>query len=89
MCPERSDLMESLRRQNRDFRRLEEKHREYETSLNKLSKSAYLTPKQELLKQEIKKKKLWTKDRMAEIVRGFLEDFTSNACEPSPKSHLT
>jgi uncharacterized protein YdcH (DUF465 family) len=70
--PDRSNLIDSIRQQNREFRKLEEKHKEYEARLDELMKHIYLTPKQEMLKQEIKKQKLWTKDKMAEIVQGFL-----------------
>ncbi|MGA1864552.1 MAG: YdcH family protein [bacterium] len=70
--PERSNLIDSIRQQNREFRKLEEKHREYEAKLDELMKHIYLTPAQEMLKQEIKKQKLRTKDKMAEIIQGFV-----------------
>jgi len=70
--PDRSNLIDSIRQQNREFRKLEEKHKEYAARLDELMKYIYLTPKQEMLKQEIKKQKLWTKDKMAEIIQGFL-----------------
>jgi uncharacterized protein YdcH (DUF465 family) len=70
--PERTKLIDSIRKQNREFRKLEEMHKEYETRLDELMKHIYLTPTQEILKQEIKKQKLRTKDRMAEIIQGFL-----------------
>ncbi|MGA1839173.1 MAG: DUF465 domain-containing protein [bacterium] len=70
--PERSNLIDSIRQQNREFRKLEEKHKEYEAKLDELMKHIYLTPAQEMLKQEIKKQKLRAKDKMAEIIHGFL-----------------
>lgn len=91
MCPEleKSDLMDSLRRENKEFRSLEEKHREYEEKLDELRKRTYLTPNQEFSKQEIKKKKLLIKDRMAEIVREFLGHSSPNSNETSPKGQLS
>lgn len=80
--PERSKLIDSIRRQNREFRKLEEKHKKYEARLDELMKQIYLTPSQEMLKQEIKKHKLWTKDRMAEIVQDFLSVEYQNGDEP-------
>jgi uncharacterized protein YdcH (DUF465 family) len=82
--PERSNLIDSIRRQNREFRKLEEKHKEYEAKLDELMKHIYLTPTQEMLKQEIKKQKLWTKDRMAEIVHGILSVKNQNGDELPP-----
>ena len=81
--PEKTKLIDSIRRQNREFKRLEEKHKEYEARLDKLMRHIYLTPNQEILKQEIKKKKLLTKDRMAEIVQGFLSTENQNGDKPS------
>lgn len=64
-------VIDSLREKNREFKRLEEQHREYEERLDELMRHAYLTPQQEILQQRIKKEKLWTKDRMAEIIKKF------------------
>ena len=72
MHPDKSKLINSIREKNKEFRRLEEKHKEYEARLDELLKHSYLSPNQELLKQEIKKYKLWTKDRMAEIIQKSL-----------------
>ena len=72
MSPERSKLIDSIREQSREFRRLEEQHKTYETQLNELQKHTHLNPTQENLKREIKKQKLRTKDRMAEIIQGFI-----------------
>jgi uncharacterized protein YdcH (DUF465 family) len=77
---DRSDLIDLIRQENREFRKLEEKHKEYEAQLDELLKHAYLTPNQEMLKQEIKKHKLWTKDRMAEIVQLFMAK-ENHSCE--------
>ena len=82
--PERSKLIDSVRRQNREFRKLEEKHKEYEARLAALMKHIYLTPTQEILKQEIKKQKLRAKDRMAEIVHGFILVENQNGDESPP-----
>ena len=75
---ERSRAIASIRQQNREFRKLEEKHKIYEAKLDELMKYIYLTPEQEMVKQEIKKQKLWTKDRMAEIVQEFLTKTNHN-----------
>ncbi len=87
MCPdlERADIMESLREQNKEFRSLEEKHKEYEAILDEFKKRAYLTPDQEVSRQVLKKKKLWIKDRMAEIINEFLTKDVITSNEASPR----
>lgn len=72
MYPDKSKIVEVLRQHNREFKKLEEKHREYEERLEELTRHAFLTPQQEQMEREIKKQKLWTKDRMAEIIQGCI-----------------
>jgi uncharacterized protein YdcH (DUF465 family) len=78
-----SDIMDVLRRKNKEYKNLEEQHREYEETLDKLERHRHLTPDQEIAKQEIKKKKLLIKDRMAEITREHLKNLTSPGSAPS------
>ena len=84
--PEKTNLIDSIRRQNREFRKLEEQHKEYEARLDELVKHVYLTPTQEMLKQEIKKQKLRTKDKMAEIIQEFWHD-ASGRLPQGPAPH--
>ena len=72
MYPDNSKIAEVLRQHNREFKKLEKKHREYEERLEELTRHAFLTPRQEQMEKEIKKQKLWTKDRMAEIIKGCI-----------------
>ena len=53
MYAENTELIESIRENSREFRRLEEKHREYEEILEELLKHNYLSTKQEVLKKRI------------------------------------
>jgi len=89
MCPDRSKLIDSIREKNIEFRRLEERHKEYETRLDELLKHSYLSPTQEMLKQEIKKQKLWTKDRMAEIIQRSLGREGIRNDESAPGEHIS
>lgn len=86
MCPEKLKLIDSIRQQNREFRKLEEQHKSYEEQLDELLKQTHLTPKQEILKKEIKKQKLRTKDRMAEIIREFLAEERHDSEDPPHKN---
>jgi len=61
----------SIQFSNRDFRRLEDLHRRYDNELESLNKYRYLTQDQEIKRIELKKLKLWTKDRMGRMIRGY------------------
>ena len=61
----------SIRFDNREFRRLEDLHRRYDNELESLNKYRYLTQEQEIKRIELKKLKLWTKDRMGRMIRGY------------------
>ena len=61
----------SIRVSNREFRRLEDLHQHYDSELESLNKYHYLTQDQEMKRIELKKLKLWTKDRMARMIREY------------------
>ena len=61
----------SIQVNNREFRRLEDLHRRYDNELESLNKYRYLTQDQEIKRIELKKLKLWTKDRMGRMIRGY------------------
>lgn len=71
------EQIDSIRQQNREFRTLEEKHKEYEKILDELQGRSFLTPEQEFSKRVLKKKKLKVKDRMAEIIQEFCFESTT------------
>jgi uncharacterized protein YdcH (DUF465 family) len=61
-------FIEQLRRENRDFRLLESRHRQLDEELNQLVRHHVLTPDEELKKKTLQKEKLVTKDRMARLI---------------------
>ena len=61
----------SVRVKNREFRQLEDLHQRYEDELESLNKYRYLTQDQEIKRIELKKLKLWTKDRMGRMIREY------------------
>ncbi|MCL6583434.1 MAG: DUF465 domain-containing protein [bacterium] len=65
------EIKASLRETNREFRRLESLHKQYEQELESLARSRYLSQDQEVKKTELKKLKLQVKDRMAQIIRQY------------------
>ncbi len=62
-------VREYLAKNDEDFRRLYEKHQEYEQELDALAKKGFLSPEEELHVAEVKKKKLTIKDQMHLIAR--------------------
>ncbi len=62
-------VREFLAKTDEDFRRLYEKHQEYEQELDALAKKGFLSPEEELRVAEVKKKKLSIKDQMALIAK--------------------
>ena len=62
------DLLEKVKTNNDEFRKLYDEHLTLKTRVEELNKMKYLTPDQEMEKKTIQKKKLQQKDRMNEIV---------------------
>ena len=58
----------SVHKENDEFRRVEEKHQQYEEELEAIADLAFLSPEKQLKKQELKKRKLQIKDQMHQII---------------------
>ncbi len=57
--------------QDKELATLYEEHRGYERLLAKLDNKLFLTPKEELQRKELQKKKLIGKDRIEDILRKY------------------
>jgi len=68
---EEHQIKERLLAENFEFRRLHDEHRDHDFRLSELSAKPFLTPEEELRERELKKQKLFLKDKMALIVRDF------------------
>jgi uncharacterized protein YdcH (DUF465 family) len=62
-------VREYLSKNDEEFRRLYEKHQEYEQELDALAKKGFLSPEEELKVAETKKMKLSLKDQMMLIAK--------------------
>lgn len=71
MLDERDEVIEHIKQEDEEFRRLVEEHVRFEAELEGLSKIRYLTGEQELEKRRIQKLKLLGKDKIAEIIRRY------------------
>ena len=64
-----SDTRERLTRENSNFRRLAQRHHEYDERLKDLRSRKYLTEEERLEEVRLKKLKLALKDQMETIIR--------------------
>ncbi len=72
------EVVESLRENNEEFRKLLEEHHQLEGLLAEIDKKVYLTPEEEVERKRIQKQKLTKKDRMAELMRDFRKSHSVN-----------
>jgi uncharacterized protein YdcH (DUF465 family) len=66
-----NDVVEILKKENEEFRKLTEEHRSLDSLLSEIDSRRYLTPEEEIERKNIQKQKLFKKDRMAELVREY------------------
>ena len=65
------EIVESLKQQNEEFRKLMEEHHSLEGILAEIDRKVYLSQEEEIERKKIQKQKLIKKDRMAELIRDF------------------
>ncbi len=68
-----SEIVEMLRKENEDFKKIEAEHRSLDDKITSIDKNLYLTTEEELERKKLQKQKLAMKDRMAEIIRNYKE----------------
>lgn len=68
-----NELRETLIRENEEFRKLYEKHREYEKRIEELLSRVGLSNEEEVEIKKLKKLKLKLKDKMQEIILREME----------------
>lgn len=64
-------IVEILRKENEDFRKMHVEHRDLDLKLTELDKKHYLTTEEEVERKRMQKEKLYRKDKMAEFVREY------------------
>ena len=65
------EVVERLKKENEEFKRLSEEHRNLDGLLAEIDSKRYLTPEEEVERKKIQKQKLLKKDRMAELIRKY------------------
>ena len=71
MIDTEAHLFARLKEENPEFRRLAEKHREYDIKIGEYDRIYYLTSEQERKRKELQKLKLSIKDKMYTIMRQY------------------
>ncbi len=65
------EVIECLKKENEEFRKLQEEHQSLESTLSEIDKKVYLTAEEEVERKKMQKLKLVKKDKMAELIRNF------------------
>ncbi len=73
-----NEIAEVLRKENEEFRKLSEEHRNLDGLLSEIDSRRYLSAEEEVERKKIQKQKLQKKDRMAEIVRAYRKSHSFN-----------
>ena len=80
MSDTEAQLFARLKEEHSDFRRLAEKHREYDIKIGEFDRIYYLTSEQERKRKELQKLKLKIKDEMYVIMRQFQHATQERGC---------
>lgn len=65
------EIIEKLKEENPEFRKLSEEHHTLDQQLIEIDKKIYLTPEEELERKTLQKQKLQRKDMMAGMIRNY------------------
>ena len=71
------EIMEALRKENEEFKKLSDEHKDLERLLTEIDRKVYLNADEEMERKRIQKLKLLKKDKMAEFVRDFKKSHTN------------
>lgn len=72
------EIVEFLKKENEEFKKLSEEHRNLDLLLAKIDSKRYLTPEEEVERKTVQKQKLFKKDRMAQMVREYKRGSSPN-----------
>lgn len=72
------EIIEALKKENEEFRKLYQEHRELDGLLAELNKKHHLTAEEEVEVNRMKKEKLKKKDKIAEMIRDYKKKVASS-----------
>ncbi len=70
------EIVESLKKENPEFKKLVEEHHTLESTLAEIDRKVHLSAEEEIERKKVQKQKLQKKDRMAELIRDFKKSRT-------------
>ena len=73
------DIKEHLLRSDEDFRRLAQRHHQYDEQLDKLVHKIHLTEEEKVEETNLKKMKLHVKDQMESMIQKYRQSARSSA----------
>jgi uncharacterized protein YdcH (DUF465 family) len=65
------EAAEFLRKESEEFNRLEKEHRRLDEEIQRFNKRSFFSTEDEIAKKRLQKLKLFTKDKMAEMIRAI------------------
>jgi uncharacterized protein YdcH (DUF465 family) len=65
------ELIKKLWEENEEFRKIKEEHLWFHKKVEELDRKPFLTPAERLKRDELKKRKLFLKDRMEEMLAEY------------------
>lgn len=65
------EIKELLRRENEEFKKVDEEHKSLKSLLAEMDRKVYLSADEEIERKKLQKLKLSKKDRMAEFIREY------------------
>ena len=66
-----AEVIDSLRNENDEYKKIEEEHRKLNQYLVEMSKKKFLSSEEEIEKKKLQKQKLQYKDKLAQIIREY------------------
>jgi len=72
------EIVEVLKRENDEFKKVYQEHKELDGLLTEMDRKHYLTPEEEFERKKMQKEKLLKKDKIAELVRGYKQHNSAN-----------
>jgi hypothetical protein len=72
------EIVELLKKENDEFRKLSEEHRSLDMVLAEIDSKRFLTQDEEIERKRIQKQKLMKKDQMAAFVREYKKSHSLN-----------
>ncbi len=72
------EIVEVLKRENDEFKKVYQEHKQLDGLLAEMDKKHYLSPEEEFERKRMQKEKLLKKDKIAELIRDYKSHNNNN-----------